>query len=61
VTVLGSFVGREVFPTAIRLLEQGRIDFEALVTHRIPLDGLPAAVEELRCGRAVKVEVELAR
>jgi threonine dehydrogenase-like Zn-dependent dehydrogenase len=61
VTVLGSFVGQEVFPTAIRLLEQGRIDFEALVTHRIPLDGLPAAVEELRCGRAVKVEVELAR
>ncbi len=57
-TIVGSFVGRNVFPDAIRLLEQGRIDFEPLVTHRIGLEELPAAVEELRAGRAVKVEVE---
>src|SRR5205823_593072 len=59
-TVLGGYVGRpaEVFPTAVRLLEQGRIDFEPLITHRIALAQLPAAVEELRAGRAVKVEVE---
>ena len=59
-TVMGSFVGHDVFPDAIRLLEQGRIDFEPLVTHRIGLDELPAAVEELRAGRAVKVEVVFA-
>ncbi len=56
-TILGSFVGQNVFPDAIRLLEQGRIDLAPLVTHRIGLDELPAAVEELRAGRAVKVEV----
>ena len=56
-TILGSFVGQDVFPDAIRLLESGRLDLEPLVTHRIPLAGLPAAVEELRAGRAVKVEV----
>jgi threonine dehydrogenase-like Zn-dependent dehydrogenase len=57
-TVLGSFVGQDVFPDAIRLLEQGRLDLEPLVTHRIGLDELPAAVDELRAGSAVKVEVE---
>jgi 2-desacetyl-2-hydroxyethyl bacteriochlorophyllide A dehydrogenase len=57
-TVIGSFVGQDVFPDAIRLLEQGRVDFEALVSHRIGLEDLPTAVEELRVGRAVKVEVE---
>lgn len=59
--IYGAFVGQHVFPDAIRLLEQGRIDFEPLVTHRVELNELPAAVEELRAGRAVKVEVEFAR
>jgi threonine dehydrogenase-like Zn-dependent dehydrogenase len=60
-TILGGYVGRpeDVFPVAVALLEQDRIDLEPLVTHRVPLDGLPDAIEELRAGRAVKVEVEL--
>jgi threonine dehydrogenase-like Zn-dependent dehydrogenase len=56
-TILGSFVGQDVFPEAIRLLEGGRLDLEPLVTHRIGLEELPRAVEDLRAGRAVKVEV----
>jgi threonine dehydrogenase-like Zn-dependent dehydrogenase len=58
-TVLGSYVGQDVLPDAIRLLEQGRIDFARLVTHRIAVDELPDAIDELRAGRALKVEVEL--
>jgi threonine dehydrogenase-like Zn-dependent dehydrogenase len=59
-SILGAYVGRpeDVFPTAVKLLEQGRIDFEPLVTSRIPLEALPEAVDELRGGRGVKVEVE---
>lgn len=57
-TVVGSFVGQDVFPTAIRLLEQGRLDLAPLVSHRIPVEALPEALDELRAGRAVKVEVE---
>ena len=56
-TMIGSFVGQDVFPDAIRLLEQGRLDLEPLVTHRIALEELPAAIEELRAGAAVKVAV----
>jgi 2-desacetyl-2-hydroxyethyl bacteriochlorophyllide A dehydrogenase len=59
-SILGAYVGRpeDVFPTAVKLLEQGRIDFEPLVTSRVPLAGLPDAVDELRGGQGVKVEVE---
>jgi len=57
-TILGSYVGQDVFPDAIRLLEQGRVDWSLLVTHRVGVDELPDAVEELRAGRALKVEVE---
>ena len=59
-TLLGGYVGRpeDVFPTAVRVLEQRRPDLEPLVTHRISLDELPPAIDELRAGRAIKVEVE---
>lgn len=56
-TILGSYVGQDVFPDAIRLLEQGRIPFDRLVTHTVGVEELPAAIEELRAGRALKVEV----
>jgi threonine dehydrogenase-like Zn-dependent dehydrogenase len=58
--LLGAFVGQDVFPPAIRLLEQGRVELEPLVTHRIQIGELPQAMAELREGRAVKVEVEFA-
>jgi 2-desacetyl-2-hydroxyethyl bacteriochlorophyllide A dehydrogenase len=57
-TLVGAYVGQDVFPHAIRLLEQGKIDFGPLVTHRIAVGELPHAIDELRAGRAVKVEVE---
>ncbi len=57
-TLVGSYVGQDVFPDAARLLEQGRVDFPALVTHRVEVDELPQAIDELRAGRALKVVVE---
>jgi threonine dehydrogenase-like Zn-dependent dehydrogenase len=60
IEVLGSFVGQDVFPAAVRLLEQGAIDFEPLVTHRISLHDFPATMDDLRSGKAVKVQVEFA-
>jgi threonine dehydrogenase-like Zn-dependent dehydrogenase len=55
-TIIGSFVGQDVFPAAVSLLEGG-LDLASLVTHRIGLEELPGALDELRAGRAVKVEV----
>ena len=57
--VFGAYVGRNVFPAAVRLLEQGRLDLEPIVTHRVRLDQLPDVLERLRAGKAAKVIVEL--
>jgi threonine dehydrogenase-like Zn-dependent dehydrogenase len=59
VQVLGAYVGRDVFPTAVRLLEQGRLDLEPMITHRVALEELPSALDRLRAGKAAKVVVEL--
>ena len=59
IQVLGAYVGRNVFPAAVRLLEQGRLDLEPIVTHRVRLDQLPGALDRLRSGKAAKVVVEL--
>jgi threonine dehydrogenase-like Zn-dependent dehydrogenase len=59
IQVLGAYVGRNVFPSAVRLLEQGRLDLEPMVTHRVHLEQLPWALDRLRAGKAAKVVVEL--
>jgi len=59
IRVLGAYVGRDVFPGAVRLLEQGRLDLEPMVTHRVRLEQLPSALDRLRAGKAAKVIVEL--
>jgi threonine dehydrogenase-like Zn-dependent dehydrogenase len=59
IDILGAMVGQNVFPPAIRLIESGTLPLELLVTHRIKLDGLAGAIDDLRDGRAAKVTVEL--
>jgi (R,R)-butanediol dehydrogenase/meso-butanediol dehydrogenase/diacetyl reductase len=58
-TVFGSYVGVNTFPKATRILEQGVVDLSPMITHRVPLEELPTAVEAIRSGRAVKAVVEL--
>ncbi|MEO5535733.1 MAG: alcohol dehydrogenase catalytic domain-containing protein [Pseudolysinimonas sp.] len=51
---------RTDFERAIELLEQGVIPTEALISSVVPLDGIPAAVEDLENGRALKILVDVA-
>lgn len=60
VSVLGTYVGSGTFPDTVRILEEGVIDLEPIVSHWIPLDELPGALEDARAGRAVKVVVDIA-
>lgn len=60
IEIVGSVTGQNMLAAAIRILEQEAIDLTPLVTHRIDLGGLSAAMDELRQGRAVKVQVEFA-
>lgn len=56
--IVGAMVGTGTFPIAIRLIERGTVDLRPLLTHRIRLHDLPKALDELRSGEAVKVQVE---
>lgn len=56
--IVGAMVGQDTFPIAINLLEQGAFDLGPLVTHRLPLDCLLDALEDLKASRAIKVQVE---
>jgi threonine dehydrogenase-like Zn-dependent dehydrogenase len=60
VEVFGANVGRDVFAPALRLVAQGRLDLAPLVSHRVALEDLPAAIDLQRRGEATKVLVELA-
>lgn len=57
IQILGTYIARGTFPLAIRLLEEGRIDFGRLVTHRLPLGEIHAGIDLLRRGQAVKVAI----
>ncbi|WP_165491907.1 zinc-dependent alcohol dehydrogenase [Egibacter rhizosphaerae] len=53
-SVIGSFVGKGRFPSAIRALEHGTPDLAPIISGTWSLSELPAALEELRNGDAVK-------
>jgi len=52
--ILGSFIGIQVFPKAVRMLESGAVQLSDLITHRLGLADLPAGIAELAAGRGAK-------
>ncbi|MDQ3659780.1 MAG: alcohol dehydrogenase catalytic domain-containing protein [Actinomycetota bacterium] len=58
-TVLGAYVGSNVFPKAARILASGLVDLGPMISHRVNLEELPRALAAIRKGSAVKVVVDL--
>ncbi|MFN2489495.1 MAG: zinc-binding dehydrogenase, partial [Actinomycetota bacterium] len=58
-TVLGAYVGSNVFPKAARILASGLLELGPMISHRVSLEELPSALDAIRQGRAVKVVVDL--
>jgi len=54
-TIQGTFIGVNTFPTAIQMLESGALKPSALITHRFPLERIEKGIEALRAGEAIKV------
>jgi (R,R)-butanediol dehydrogenase / meso-butanediol dehydrogenase / diacetyl reductase len=52
--LLGSFIGIQVFPQAVKILESGAVRLTDLITHRLTLGELPAGIAELAAGRGAK-------
>lgn len=61
--ILGSVFGssdiRRDFPRVIEMWRAGALDLERIVSSRIDLDGVPAALEALRSGTALRAVVVL--
>ena len=53
----------DVMPRAIRLIEDQRVDMATLISHRVPLDGVPDAFAMLAACEdgAIKIMVDIAR
>jgi len=54
-TIMGSFIARFTFPTAIKVIESKVLDLEKLITHRLPLEDVHKGIEAMRKGEAIKV------
>jgi len=57
IRIVGSMIYREEFPESIRLLSQGTVRVDRLVTHRFPLDRIREAFAAHRSPDAIKVSV----
>ncbi|MEW5947099.1 MAG: alcohol dehydrogenase catalytic domain-containing protein [bacterium] len=57
IRILGTFIANHTFPATVQLLESGRLDPSALITHRITLDEIHAGMEYMRRGEAIEVIV----
>lgn len=57
ITVVGSMAVLHSFGAALDLIADGVVDVSGLVSHRFGLDGYPEALETVRGGTGVKVQV----
>jgi len=55
IAVLGTWLANATFPEAVRLLEGGSVDIDALITDEMPLERLHEGIEKLARGEAVKI------
>jgi threonine dehydrogenase-like Zn-dependent dehydrogenase len=57
-TIIGSFIQRNAFPSVTRLLKQKDFPIEKIVSHSFPLNKFGEALDSMRKGRALKVILE---
>ena len=55
--VFGTFVGVNMFPPAIRMLESGVVRLADLLTHRLPLRDIKDGLAAIHAGQAIKVMI----
>lgn len=58
-TIRGTYITKGTFPRAIKIIENGLIPIDKLVTHRLPFDQLLDGVELMVKGTAGKVVIEI--
>ena len=56
-TIKGSFVNPDTHARAVRLINSGKLDSSAIITHRFPVDQLPEAIAMQMSEESIKVVV----
>jgi 2-desacetyl-2-hydroxyethyl bacteriochlorophyllide A dehydrogenase len=59
VSVLGTWLANDAFPKAVKILESGMLNLRPLITHTLPLEKTPEAIEILRKGEGIKILIDL--
>lgn len=59
ITVLGSWIARGTFPSAVNLLEKNILSLENMITHKFPLERICEGIETLRRGEGLEVIIEM--
>lgn len=57
ITIVGSMAVLDSFGRALQLIANGAVDVDPLVSHELPLAEFPQALDLVRSGRGVKVQV----
>ena len=57
ITILGSMAVLNSYGPAIDVLNAGAVDTEAMVTHTLPIEEFPRAVELFRSGAGLKIQI----
>jgi threonine dehydrogenase-like Zn-dependent dehydrogenase len=57
ITVMGTYIALNTFPLAVKTIERGVLDLEALISHKISLKEIHEGLNALKEGRATKVLV----
>lgn len=58
ITVVGSMAVLHSYGKALDLVASGMVQAKALVTHQLPLADFPSALDQVRAGEGIKVQVE---
>ena len=56
-TLMGTYIGINTFPRAIRMLESGVVKPSALTTHNLPLARIHEGIAALRAGEGIKAVI----
>jgi 2-desacetyl-2-hydroxyethyl bacteriochlorophyllide A dehydrogenase len=57
ITIVGSMAVLHSYPRAAELFAAGVLDADTIITHRLPLEEYPAALDAFRSGKGLKTQV----
>lgn len=58
ISVAGSYITKKSFPRAIRVIEDGVVKLDKIVTHIFDLENIQSGFQAIKNGEAIKVVIQ---